>query len=91
MRENRKGFIVVSEFLAMNEWQNVQAGFNAFGFLPIRIDGDYFRGVLTYYGFSKSFREVEEAEIIPQYQIKITVKTNDDFLETNSYEIEEVK
>ena len=46
--------------------------------IPIRAENDFISNKVTYWAISEEFREVEEGETIPFYEVEITEEENEE-------------
>lgn len=69
MNKNKSGLIVISyRFLGENPGAVLKL-FGEIGFLPMRINHDMIADTVEYAGYSESFRELSEGEIVPSYRV----------------------
>ena len=78
----RYGIVKIgSKFLAEHS-DEVLESFRKTGFLPLRVEHDLFRDVVTYAGLCLEFRCLEEGEAAPRYLMLSKVGENGEVTET---------
>lgn len=75
MKNNRKGFIKISNQLIEKDWNLIYIFFK--DFRPTHIEFRHWENDTWYfYGVSDLFKELKEAEAVPQYSVTFTTDKN---------------
>lgn len=80
MNKYKRGLVVISYRFLDEHPDAVLKLFGEIGFLPMRINHDMIADTVEYAGYSESFRELAEGEVVPSYSMLCEAGENNEIV-----------